>query len=135
MERDLKDLPQEYYECVFDSLEQLRGGYEENNAENGKALKSNRKLSGLHEIKPFKVRVVYRNLSPDVVYVLMAKMKKSNNSKKDREDLINRKDQTDGEFENLSKMIEDEEVLQELIDDNAVIYDRITKVIKEKGRD
>lgn len=134
LEKDLKDIPEEYYDSIGESLEKLKNGYEENNEEKAKALKSNRKLAGLHEIKLFKVRVVYQNLSPDTVFIIMAKMKKSDNDKKDREEMIVRKNQTDIEFKRLKKEILDPLQKQTLIDEHHQIYDKLFKQIRENRR-
>ena len=134
LEKDLKDIPEEYYDSVSESLEQLKNGYIENNEEKGKSLKSNKKLLGLHEIKPFKVRVAYRNLSPDTVFIIIAKMKKSDNDKKDREEMIVRKSRTDIEFQRLKQEILDPEKKQALIEEHQQIYNKLFKQIKENRR-
>lgn len=134
LEKDLKDIAEEYYDSVQDSIEQLKNGYIENNEEKGKSLKGNRKLSKLHEIKQFKVRVGYKNLSNDIVYIMIAKMKKSNNDKKDREELIDRNGKTIKEFEKLEEQIQNPEIKEALIKEHNEIYKRIFNITKEKGR-
>lgn len=132
IEKDLKSIPQEYYEDIIECLRQLQDGFEENNIQKGRQLWNNNKLSGLHELKPFKVRIFYRNLAPDMVYVLLVRMKKSDNSQLDREEAIIRNKQTTNEFERLKEEIKNPERKQELIEQNIEIYERVLERINQK---
>lgn len=137
LEKDLKNIPEEYLDSILDAINQLKDGIVENNEEKGKKLRSNQKLSGLHEIKLFKVRIIYRNLSPDLVFLIGTKMKKSDNDKKDREEIIDRKDKTNSEFKELIEKIKDPKNKQMLIDQNRIILNNICNKINtnKRGRD
>lgn len=119
---DIKTFPEEYYESIISSLQNLSNGIEENNSEKAKALKTvNKKMAKIHEIKEFKVRLFYKNLSADTVYVLMVRMKKSDNDALDRKEVIIRDNQMTKQFNQLKKIIKDSEVKQKLIFENQEI--------------
>ena len=134
LERDLKGVSEEYYEKVKNSLEELKNGYKEENEEKGKQLKNNNKLLGVHEVKPFKVRIMYKILCPDTLFIIMTKMKKGDNEKKDREEVIIRNKQTELEFRKLRKEIKDPIRKKEIIEENQQTYNYLFEYLKEKGR-
>lgn len=134
IENDLKGIPEEYLQSVEDSIIQLQGGVVEENIEKGKSLTGNAKLSKVHELKPFKVRVFYKILSPDTVYVLMIKMKKSNNALRDRREIEKRAEQRTKQYEQLKIKIKDLVIKEELINQNKEYLDRILGHIEQKKR-
>lgn len=134
IENDLKGIPEEYLQSVEDSIIQLQGGVVEENIEKGKSLTGNAKLSKVHELKPFKVRVFYKILSPDTVYVLMIKMKKSNNALRDRREIEERAEQRTKQYEQLKIKIKDPVIKEELINQNKEHLDRILGHIEQKKR-
>lgn len=75
------------------------------NLEKVRQLTNNKKLFGLYEIKEFNVRLIYRVLSGDMVYVMQARMKKDDNSSQDRKDLINRSRYTNDEYMELKEKV------------------------------
>lgn len=134
IENDLKDIPEEYLQSVEDSLRQLQEGFVEENIEKGKSMTNNAKLSKVHELKPFKTRIFYKILSQDTVYVLMIKMKKSNNALRDRREIEERVDQRSKQYERFKKEIKEPKRKQELIEQNQEILDRILGNIEHKKR-
>lgn len=134
LERDLKDLPEEYYDSVGESLKKLEEGYQETNTEKGKSLKNNAKLANIHEIKPFKVRIFYKNLSPDTVYVMLVRMKKGNNDLLDREEAIIRNKNTLQEFNKIKQDIKDPQLKEIIIEENKERYKQIFEKIKTNRR-
>lgn len=133
-ERDLKSFSEEYLDSVIESLQALENGFEEENIQKGRSLSNNNKLSGLHEIKPFKVRIFYRILSSDTVYVLLLRMKKSDNSKKDRDEAISRKSKTNKEFEMLRELVKDPQYKEKLIEEHSQIKNEIYEIINSTRR-
>lgn len=133
-EKDLKDISEEYYDMVDESLRKLESGFQEVNEQKGKSLKNNGKLAGIHEIKPFKVRIFYKNLAPDMVYVLMVKMKKSDNDLLDREEVIIRNKQTLSEYQRLKQLIKNPELRDELVGFHQGIRDEVFNYIAEHRR-
>lgn len=134
IENDLKDIPEEYLQSVEDSLRQLQEGFTEENIEKGKSMSNNAKLSKVHELKPFKIRIFYKILSQDTVYVLMIKMKKSNNALRDRREIEERVEQSTKQYERLKKEIKDPKKKEELIGQNKELLDRILGHIEHKKR-
>ena len=134
LEKDLKSFPEEYLESVEECLSNLENGFIEENNQKGKKLGADAKLSGLHEIKTFKVRVFYKNLTPDTVYIMMARMKKSTNDLIDRSEPVERNKKTTGEFEELKEEIKDPIKKEQLIEQNNEIRKRIKEHIKENRR-
>lgn len=76
IQRDLKNIPEEYYDRFIDSLNQLEFGELNTNIEKSKQLIA---LGDVYEIKRFGFRLVYRFLSSDTVYVMLAFLKKKDN--------------------------------------------------------
>ena len=134
IENDLKGIPEEYLQSVEDSIIQLQEGFVEENIEKGKSLTGNAKLSKIHEIKPFKVRLIYKILSADTVYILMVKMKKSNNALRDRREIEERVEQRTKQYEQLKMKIKDPVIKEELISQNQEYLNRILGHIKQKKR-
>lgn len=134
LERDMKSFSEEYLEAIKMCLERLEEGFEESNTVKGKKLISDKRMEGIHEVKEFKVRVIYRMLTPDTVYVMMAKMKKSDNGKKDREEIVTRSKSVDQEYEVLKINMENPETKARIIEENEVIRNRIFASIEEKKR-
>lgn len=134
IENDLKDIPEEYYQDIEDSLIQLQEGFKEENAEKGKQLKSTNKLVGIHEIIHFKVRVIYRILANDTVYVLMGKMKKSTWDARDRKEIIDRASSRNKQYEQLKVLIKDPIEKERLIQEHNEILERMLGHIKYNKR-
>lgn len=134
IESDLKGISEEYLQAVEDSLIQLQEGVIEENIEKGKSMTNNAKLSKVHELKPFKVRIFYKILSPDTVYVLMVKMKKSNNALRDRREIEERVEQRTKQYEQLKMQIKDPIMKEKLISQNKEYLDRILGHIEQKKR-
>lgn len=134
IENDLKGIPEEYLQSVEDSLMQLQDGFVEDNIEKGKSMTNNVKLSKVHELKHFKVRIIYKILSPDTVYILMIKMKKSNNALRDRREMEERVEQRTKQYEQLKIKIKDPVIKEELIRQNKEYLDRILGNIEQKKR-
>lgn len=95
---------------------------------------TNKKLNELHEIKDFKVRLFYKNLAADTIYVLMARMKKSNNDSLDRKEIIERASQRNKQYEQLKKEIKDPVKKEELVKEHQKILDRLLGHIEQKKR-
>lgn len=134
IENDLKGIPEEYLQSVEDSLIELQEGVFEENIEKGRQLKSTNKLVGIHELKKFKVRIIYQILSSDTIYVLGAKMKKSDWDARDRKEIIDRSKDRKNQYERLKKEIKDSVIKEELISQNKEYLDRILGHIEQKKR-
>lgn len=134
LEEDLKDIPEEYYIDIIECLESLKNGFTESNEVKGKSLKNNARLKGLHEIKQFKIRIGYKNLTPNLTFIILAKTKKSDNSSLDRNDLINRNSKVTVEFQQLNELIKDENKQAELIIKNQEIENKLMEYLNKNKR-
>ena len=135
LENDIKTLPEEYYESIIQKLQDLQNGVEENNTEKAKAMRTvNKKMAGIHELKDFKVRLFYKRLAKDTVYVIMVRMKKANNDALDRKDVINRATKINNQYEGLKKQIKDPVKKQELIIKHEQIISELYDHLNQKKR-
>lgn len=132
--RDLKDISEEYYNKVLELLSKLEYNIYDNNETKDRKLANNRNVTNIYEKKDFKVRICYRMLTPDTCYVMLAKMKKSNNDLKDRLEIENRKLNTESDYQRVKKLLQDPKSREELINSNEEIKKEIEKYIKENGR-
>ena len=99
-----------------------------------KPFVGNEKLNGILEITPFKIRIMFKNLDKDTVFVIMARVKKSNNSGKDREEPIRRNQKTINEFCAIKEQIKDPVMKKNIIDVNREIKNNIFSKLKNDGR-
>ena len=129
LEKDLKSIPFEYYSVVLESLEMLERGEAK-----FKRFVDNKNLNGILEITPFKIRVMFKNLDADTVFVIMARVKKDNLSTKDREEPTKRNHRTMEEFCTLKKQIKDPVMKRNIIDANREIKNAIFSKLKNDGR-
>ena len=132
--RDLKDISEEYYNKILELLSKLEYNIYDNNETKDRKLANNRNITNIYEKKDFKVRICYRMLTPDTCYVMLVKMKKSNNDLKDRLEIENRKLNTESDYQRVKKLLKEPKSREELININEQIKSEIEKNIKEHGR-
>lgn len=135
LQKDLKDIPKEYYDKVLATLETLESGDFNSNTEKVRQLTNNKKLFGLYEIKEFKIRLVYRVLDGDMVYVMQTRMKKDDNSSLDQKDLINRNRNTNDEFKMLQERVQNPHERDLLIMEHENIRNEIFDELEAGKRD
>ena len=133
-ERDLKSVPEEKYDEVIDCLDKLREGVIDGDEKKEKRFKNNACLQGLHEKKAFQVRIVYRVLAPDMLYVMMVRIKKNDNDSVDVDGPVLRKKTTLPEYETLKKQIQGIDKKNAIIVANQEIYGRIVALLDKKKR-
>ena len=95
---------------------------------------THKKMAGLKEVKEFKVRLFYKIISSDTVYVLLVRMKKSNNNSIDRKDIINRASQRNKQYEQLKKDMNDSVKKSALIQEHQEILDKLFGHIQKNKR-
>lgn len=132
--RDLKNIPSEYYEDILDLLDKLSLGIKEANIEKERPIINNRELKGLYEKKGFKTRLIFRNLTEDICYVMQVRIKKDDNSLKDRRELLQRKENTEAEYKQIKELIKNPDVKQQLLMENDQIKIAIFDAINEIKR-
>lgn len=135
IENDIKTLPEEYYEKIIKMLQNLQNGINENNDEKAKLMTTvNKKMAGLKEVKEFKVRLFYKNLSSDTVYVLIVRMKKSDNDALDRKEAIRRAVQRNNQYIELKKLVKDPQIKEKLITENEQILSDLCEYLNQNKR-
>lgn len=134
LQRDIKGIAEAHYEKIKQTLYDIENGVGEDNKEKGKMLTGNKKLSGLHELKPFKIRTFYRVLAPDLAYVIMTRFKNNDNDKRDYQEPSDRKDNTEQEFQYLRKLVKDENEKEKLIMHNEIIKNQIIAQLENSKR-
>lgn len=126
--RDLKDISEEYYNKILELLSKLEYNIYDNNETKDRKLANNRNITNIYEKKDFKVRICYRMLTPDTCYVMLVKMKKSNNDLKDRLEIENRKLNTESDYQRVKNLLKDPKSREELININERIKSEIEKI-------
>ena len=135
LQKDLKSIPEEYFSAILDCIEKLENGYKEENTEKAKAFTtSNSKLVGIHEIKPFKIRVAYKILDKDTIYILIARLKKDNNESLDRDEIIKRANNTEKEYNKIKQEIKNESKKNRLLQEHRKIKEEIEEYLYSHKR-
>lgn len=135
LQKDLKSIPEEYYDSILDCIEKIENGYKEENTEKAKSFTTtNSKLAGIHEIKPFKIRVAYKILDKNIVYILMVRVKKDNNESLDREEIIKRANNTEKEYNQIKKEIKKESNKNKLLEEHKKIKEEIEQYLLSNKR-
>lgn len=132
LKEDLKEIAEEYYQDIANCLNQLETEPDLKKIE--RQFTNHAKLSKIHELRPFKIRVCYKMLGPDLVYVIIAKYKKSDNDRIETEKVIERCKQTKTEFDKLIKEIKDPIKKQQLIEKGKIIKKDIIEHINTYKR-
>lgn len=135
LERDLRDIPLEYYDKVLSTLDTLESSDIGSNVEKARQLVNNKKLFGLYEIKEFKVRLIYRVLSGDMIYVMQTRMKKDNNSSMDQNELISRSKNTNDEYMELKNRVQNPKDRELLIMEHEQIRQEIMQKLTNGKRE
>lgn len=133
-ENDLKNIPEEYYDSVIESLKDLQQGGNEKNKEKGKKLTNNKGLKNVHEVKDYQIRIVYKPLSADSVYVTMLMLKKTDFGKTHQKEIDLRTKLIEQEYTQLKKDIQDLIKKEEIIAANQEILVNIYDTLKGKRR-
>jgi len=135
LENDLKVIPEEFYQEIIDMLEMLENGITENNAIQAHSFNSShQKLYGCHEVKAFKIRVIYKILSSDTVYILLAKLKKSDNDSRDREEIVVRANNQNHQYELLKEQLKNPQIKDTIIKEHRKILTNIYDYLNKKKR-
>lgn len=130
LEKDVKNMNPEFYDRIGDSLRLLELG----DTNNIKQIENNSKLTKVWEIKEYQTRLFFKNLSNDTIYIILARIKKDNNSSVDREEAIIRSKKTIREYNKLKQEIKDPIKKGELIEENQRIKDNLFEYITKHRR-
>ena len=114
---DLKrNIDEHYYEEIIELLDQLENGELVNNQEKVRRFNSNNnKLSGLMELKGFQIRLLFRQLPKNIIYIDMVRIKKDDRVTKDFQEPIRRMTLLTQDFESKKRRIKNNDKVDELI--------------------
>lgn len=110
LERDLKTVPEEYYNKIVDLL--LKKRYGDTNANTDKQLINNDKLKQFRELRSDQVRIMYKNLTNNSIIILGVGVKKDDVDRNLYDRLAKRNDYID---EKLLKSGDDNKTLEKII--------------------
>ncbi len=137
---DLKrNVDEHYYPDVLKLLDQLETGELVTNPEKNKYLSSiNKKLAGLLEAKEYQLRLIYKYLPNNMIYVCMIRVKKDTFVTKDKQEPIDRAEILAKDYSIVVKRIKDNDRLDELIIESQAELQNIrtflNKSIKKGGK-
>lgn len=134
VEEDIKNTKPEFYERIYDCFENLIVGVDESNPTKGKLLRGNDKVVGLHEVKGHQVRLFYKILDKDTVFVVLSNTKKSDKDKANTKKWATRSQKTFAEYKYIKTLFEDEETKEQIIADNKEIQDSVLGLLRGKAR-
>lgn len=136
IENDICALDQEYYLRIKNCLIELESGDLYSDNSQSKKIISNKKMAGIREIKKFKVRLYYRILSKNVVFVFLVRIKKDDNSKLDREIPQLRLMNTESEFQYYQGIMngDDSALKEQLIQEHTSLKKQIFDYLNEHKR-
>ena len=133
-EEDLKKFDKSRYIDILNLLKQIEDGQSENNVKKEKKLNSaNKKLESIHEAIDYQIRICYRVLAKDVVYVMILRKKKANFDSIDREEIINRDSVLENQYNDYKQRFRNGDNIEELFEENDEILSRIKKNLGGNG--
>ena len=120
---ELTSISQEKYSEIHEFLEMIRNRQNFNNIKKIRRLTG--PLEGIWEAKPFGVRILFKFLDKDTVYIFGIKEKKSNNDSIDRNQILEKYSSCRFEYDQLAKeiILRRDELIAEHIQYKDEIYD------------
>lgn len=123
IEKDIEDIPEEYYQRVKKLLEGFKyGTLQDHNME---LLTSHNNLKGYRKLKEDQIRIVYRNINKDNYLILGVMVKKADNIIREYLSIIKRDYNYD---------ISNEELYLEYRNQSEQIYDNLINYLNEFSR-
>ncbi len=133
-EENLSSIPMEYYKDIFDCLTRTRKfGFNENNEKQKMIGSVNKKLKGICELKNYQVRIIYKVLDKNTIYITQVYIKKDDKTKRIIESMINRDAKIYEYFLEIKDRIKDENYKKDLLSENIEIENKILESYKYKG--
>ncbi|MGN1371769.1 MAG: hypothetical protein ACI4XM_05810 [Candidatus Coprovivens sp.] len=130
---DLKrNIDEHYYEEIIELLDQLENGELVNNQEKVRRFNSNNsKLSGLMELKGFQIRLLFRQLPKNIIYIDMVRIKKDDRVTKDFQEPIRRMTLLTQDFESKKRRIKNNDKVDELIIEGEEMMATVRRFLEE----
>lgn len=134
IEHDIDDLDRTYHERIRLCLQKLRNFDDNFDSTKQRHLANNEKLKGIIEMKEFQLRLGYRIIDSDSIFLfLVAGDLKDTNSTLKRRVFIERKEATEKEFLEYKKQFKDPMFKEQIVKKNNDMYDLIMNSVAEKG--
>lgn len=127
-----RDVDEHYYEQILELIADLEQGTNIGNVEKRKKLSTTiERFKGLSEIKGFQVRIMYRELPNNILYIEMIRIKKDDWSLKDRKDVETRDVLLSKDFNRIKQRIRNNDHVEDLIIENQKILAEIKDYIEK----
>ena len=133
---DLKDIPQEYYQDIINSLNVLVSEEISSNIQKNRSMTNSTVLKGIHEIKEYQVRLYYQLVGKgtNIIFINGVRIKKDNFSRLDREFPADRKEKTAFQLNTLKNSSNDKDYIDKICQQNKIILDDVFKYLEENKR-
>lgn len=125
---DLKDIPQEYYDQIYELLESICDG----SLKNFKTFTNNESLKGLSEVKGDSTRIIVDRVANNVYIVLYMFVKKTDKNASYKASLQNRNDLYKLNYDEIKKLVDSPDYLEENRTIKEKLYRTLTKENKVK---
>lgn len=94
---------------------------------------SNAKLQGLYKAKAYQLRIIFRQLPNNMIYIDMIRVKKDDWTSKDQDEPMKRCALLNSNYESIKRRIKNNQDVEELIIANQEVMAQIRSLIEEKG--
>lgn len=139
IDSDISSIETEKYPIIIKLLERMIYGYKTTDPSQQKKLTNNQELKDCFEYKGWQIRIIYKRIDENSLYINLIKTKKSTRDKKDTIEIINRIKSTNNEFEDLKEKFKDAETKEKIVQKNREelnsILDKLNgkkeKIVKE----
>lgn len=134
--RDLKSIPEEYYDSLFDLFKELKlYNFSTGNITNKiRYMGVDKKYEHIYEYKAFKLRLFFRVINENTLLLLQASYKTQTHSKLIEETLESRNVLASKSFEKLKRDLSDENIRLSIIEENSKVEEDVYEYLKQNKR-
>ncbi len=130
---DIESISPEFYDRILKCLDEMRSRNDTFDVSKSRVFSNNGNINGVIERKGYQVRILYRQLDYNTIYIFRIKVKKSDNDKKDYLDVVNRCKLTDRQFNEFKLNFLDEKFKKDILSLNKkVSLDIINYLVNNK---
>ena len=131
---DIAGINKEYHGAILELLSKLQEEMRTNNPKKQKVITNNKTMKGVKEVKDNKVRILYKSLKGNAVYVFLIMIKKDDWSKRDDNKVDIRLKNTQNDYEYFENL-EEELLIKELSERQSVYEDILSVLIPEEKKE
>ncbi len=125
-----KNVDSHYYPAVDEMLTSLENGSLTNIE---KFTSIDAKLQGLYKAKAYQLRIIFRQLPSNMIYVDMVRVKKDDWSTKDKQEPIKRCSLLNSDYEAVKRRVKNNDRVEELIIENQEIMSQIRERLEKNA--